>query len=281
MEDHEVSIDLNENSYWQVPQAELNIAWNFSDGIVLHEEVIKTVAKESNDHLLAKKEGMPETNLFFSDGADDQSKFYPTHDKDGVFPLVARSFGQDSSSKAPVLLVSYTSQIFESGQKAHLMAEPYEYGAAIDKSDSEPAGLNSINSTFRMSEISVIVNNGVTPFIPFDIEYIGSDAQHGDIVSFSENNVDVAECRSVDNLDLQAISPCASGPAENDAHIVNKFSSFADDIIRSEGVSGKFLKPIIQAADHTKIKVEKLSDAASAVNDGGFIRICVLSSNLF
>ncbi|KAK8946787.1 hypothetical protein KSP39_PZI007410 [Platanthera zijinensis] len=326
MEDQEISIDqdntliksvlfskayLNENSSWLVPQAELNFAENFSNGIVLHDEVIKTVAKESSGHLLAEKkddasfietelknedthtkisvtrqcledgtnisepastDSIPETNLFFSDGADDQSKFCPKHDKDGVFPLVAHTFGEDSSSEAPVLLVSDTSQIFESGQKAHLMAEPYEYGVAIDKSDLEPAGLNSINSTFRMSEISVIVNNGVIPFIPFEKEYIASDAHHGDIASFSENNVDVAQCRSVDNLELQAISPCAPGSAENDAHMVDKFSSFVDAITESESVSDKFLKPIIQVADHTKIKVEKLSDAASAVNDGGFIR---------
>ncbi|KAK8961241.1 hypothetical protein KSP40_PGU012983 [Platanthera guangdongensis] len=148
--------------------------------------------------------------------ADDQSKFCPKHDKDGVFPLVAHTFGQDSSSEAPVLLVSNTSEIFEFGQKAHLMAEPYQDGVAIEKSDLESVGLNSINSTFRMYEISIIVNNGAIPLIPFDKEYIGSDAQHGDIALFSENNVDVAESRSVDNLDLQAISLCVPGPAEND-----------------------------------------------------------------
>lgn len=323
MEDHEISIDLdntliksvilsktylNENSSWQVPQDEPNFAENFSDGIVLHEEVINTVAKESNCHLLAEKKddasfietelknedthtkisvtslfledstnisepastgSIPETNLFFSDGADDQSKFCPKHDNGEVFPLVAHTLGQDSSSEAPVLLVSDTPEIFESGQKAHLIAEPYEDGEAIDKSDLESAGLNSINSTFRMSEISVIVNNGVIPFIPFDKEYIST--QYGEIASFSENNVDVAESRSVDNLDLQAISPCAPGPAENDVHMVDKSSSFVDALTESESVSGKFLKSIIQVADHTKIKVEKQSDAASTVNDGGFM----------
>ncbi|KAK8960643.1 hypothetical protein KSP40_PGU002802 [Platanthera guangdongensis] len=105
------------------------------------------------------------------------------------------------------------------------MAEPYQDGVAIEKSDLESVGLNSINSTFRMYEISIIVNNGAIPLIPFDKEYIGSDAQHGDIALFSENNVDVAESRSVDNLDLQAISLCVPGPAENDVTMVK--GSFA------------------------------------------------------
>ncbi|KAK8960646.1 hypothetical protein KSP40_PGU002801 [Platanthera guangdongensis] len=70
MEGHEISIDkdntliksvifskahLNEKSSWPVPQAELNFAENFCGCIVLHEDVIKAVSKESNGYLLAEK----------------------------------------------------------------------------------------------------------------------------------------------------------------------------------------------------------------------------------
>lgn len=301
---------LNENSSWQAPQDEPNFAENYSDGIVLHENVITTATKESSGYVVAEKKddssfietelknehtgkkvnvtrhclvditntsevastgSIPETNLFFSDEADDQSKNCPNYDKGGVFPLVADTLGQDSSSETPVVLVSNTSKIMESGQKVHLMVEPYEDGATIDKSDLESTGLNSISSAIKISEVSFIANNGVIPFIPFDKEYIGTDAQHGEIASFSERNVDAAESRSVDNLDLQAIRPAASATAENDIHMVDKGSSFVDAITGPESVSENFLERIIQEADHSQIKVEKQSDTASSVNDGGFM----------